>query len=66
MALALRYGTDVATLRRLNNLPLSELSLQSRAKIYIPGELQAFSLQVQSQIEAPCTSEACTCPSQAS
>lgn len=39
MALALRYSTDVATLRRLNNLPLSELSLQSRAKIYIPGEL---------------------------
>ncbi|KAK9841230.1 hypothetical protein WJX74_002280 [Apatococcus lobatus] len=36
MALALRYGTDVGTLRRLNNLPLSELSVQSRAKIYIP------------------------------
>ena len=40
MALALRYGTDVSTLRRLNNLPLSELSVQSRAKVYIPGELR--------------------------
>ena len=39
MALALRYGSDVSTLRRLNNLPLAELSVQSRAKIYIPGEL---------------------------
>ena len=38
MAVALRYGSDVATLRRLNNLPLSELSVQSRANIYIPGE----------------------------
>ena len=37
MALALRYGCDVATLRRINNLPLSELSVQSRARIYIPG-----------------------------
>ncbi|KAK9861469.1 hypothetical protein WJX84_006095 [Apatococcus fuscideae] len=36
MAVALRYGSDVATLRRLNNLPLSELSVQSRANIYIP------------------------------
>ena len=41
MALALRYSTDVGTLRRLNNLPLSELSVQSRAKVYIPGELRS-------------------------
>lgn len=40
-AVAVRYGSDVHTIKRANNL-ISDSSLSSRQRIFVPGALDRY------------------------